>query len=84
MDEIKRVLTVILSRKQDRAERTKVEDFDAEEYDEDFDAEEYDEDFDAEESDLINEEIEEEENLFEDVCMTQQMKDNVEYLCSTS
>lgn len=49
VDEIKKVLTDSLNRKREQAERTKSEDFDAEESAEDFD---------AEESDFNNEEFE--------------------------
>ena len=51
VDEIKQVLTASSSRKRERAERTKAEDFD------------------AEEGELLKEENEQEEELFEQVCV---------------
>lgn len=50
VDEIKQVLTASSSRKHERAERAK------------------EEDFDAEERELLNEENEQEEELFDQVC----------------
>lgn len=61
-DEIKKVLTDSLNRKREQAERTKSEDFVAEESAEDFD---------AEESDLNYEEFELEEDIFHYVCISQ-------------
>jgi hypothetical protein len=50
VDEIKQVITASSSRKQQRAERAKAEDFD------------------AEEGELLNEENEQEEEVFNQVC----------------
>lgn len=52
MDEIKHVITASTTRKRERAERTKAEDFD------------------AEEGELLKEENEQEEELFDQVCYT--------------
>lgn len=52
VDEIKQVITASSSRKRERAERTKAEDFD------------------AEESELLKEENEQEEEVFDQVCST--------------
>ena len=52
MDEIKQVITASSSRKRERAERTKAEDFD------------------AEEGELLKEENEQEEEVFDQVCLS--------------
>lgn len=52
VDEIKHVITASTTRKRERAERTKAEDFD------------------AEEGELLKEENEQEEELFDQVCYT--------------
>lgn len=51
MDEIKQVITASSSRKRERAERAKAEDFD------------------AEEGELLKEENEQEEEVFDQVCL---------------